>query len=256
MNQLKKYEELAISSAKLGSEVLLKHFKLLSEYNVKEGAGLVTKADLESEKVICDFLLEHAPEIGILAEENGTKLTTDKRWIIDPLDGTTNFVHRIPHFSVSIGLEINQEVVVGVVLNPATKDIYHCYKKGGAYKNNVKINVSKTKELSEAMLATGFAYMKGNELKKALEIFYKLSLETHGIRRFGSAALDLCFVAEGIYDAFYERTLSPWDVCAGSLLVKEAGGKLSDFNGNYFSIYAKELLVSNGLIHDQLKLFL
>ena len=252
MKQFDIYKDIAIEAASIGGEVLLKYFNNISEYDEKEGAGIVTKADTESEKHIVEYLLKRTPDFGILGEEKGVSQTGDNRWIIDPLDGTSNFFHRVPHFNVSIGLEMNKEIVVGVVYNPITKDMYHCSKGGGAYKNNEKLFVTRTKELSTSMLGTGFAYMRDDELKHALDLFLKFSLNTHGIRRFGAAALDLCYVASGIYDGFYERTLSPWDVAAGSLLIQEAGGKISNYKGEPVSIYDKEILASNGLIHDEM----
>lgn len=252
MKQLEQYKSIAIKAADTGGKILLKHFKNLSKFDIKKGAGLVTKADTESEKVVSTFLKNQTPDFGIFGEETGYSHCGDNKWIIDPLDGTTNFVHSIPHFNITIALEMEGKVVVGVVYNPITGDMYHCTKGGGAYKNNQKIHVSKTKKLSDSILGSGFAYMSKKELKKALEIFLRFSLQSHGIRRFGAAALDVCAVAAGVYDGFYEKTLNPWDVAAGSLLVLEAGGKLTNYSGGEFSIYGKEIVASNGLIHDEM----
>ena len=252
MKQLDRYKDLAIKAAHIGGKVLLKHFENTSVYDIKKGAGIVTKADTESEKTISAFLRKNAPDFGIFAEEEGYKYKGDSRWIIDPLDGTTNFFHRVPHFNISIALEMDKKIVVGVIYNPVTDEMYHCSKGGGAYRNKERIHVSRTKKLSTAMLATGFAYMSEKKMGKALDLFLKFSLNCHGIRRFGAAALDSCYVAAGIYDGFYERTLSPWDVAAGSLLVTEAGGKMSNYSGGKFSIYDKEIVASNGLIHNEI----
>jgi myo-inositol-1(or 4)-monophosphatase len=252
MKQLEGYKELAIKAAHIGGKILLKHFEKISEYDLKKGAGIVTKADTESEKAISEFFRKRTPQFGIFAEEEGYKYKGESRWIIDPLDGTTNFFHRVPHFNISIALEMDKEIVVGVVYNPVTDEMYNCRKGGGAYRDKKRIHVTSTKKLSTAMLATGFAYMSEKKMKAALDLFLKFSLNCHGIRRFGAAALDACYVAEGIYDGFYERTLSPWDVAAGGLLVMEAGGKLSNYSGGKFSIYDKEIVASNGLIHKEM----
>jgi myo-inositol-1(or 4)-monophosphatase len=252
MKQFDRYRNVAIKAAHIGGKILLKHFENISEYDLKKGAGIVTKADTESEKIISSFLRKQTPDFGIFAEEEGYKYKGDTRWIIDPLDGTTNFFHRVPHFNISIGLEMDKEIVVGVIYNPITGEMYNCSKGGGAYRNKERIHVSRTKKLSTAMLATGFAYMSEKKMEKALDLFLRFSLNCHGIRRFGAAALDCCYVAAGIYDGFYEKTLSPWDVAAGSLLVTEAGGKLSSYNGKKFSIYDKEIVASNGLIHNEM----
>ncbi len=252
MKQLERYKDIAIKATEIGGKILLKHFEKIAAYDIKKGAGFVTKADMESEEAISSFLRKQTPDFGIFAEEGGNRYKGNSRWIIDPLDGTTNFFHHVPHFNISIALEINKEVVVGVVYDPIKKEMFNCRKGGGAYRNNSRIYVSKTKKLSTAMLATGFAYMRRDKLKEALDLFLKFSVKCHGIRRFGAAALDSCYVAAGIYDGFYEKTLNPWDVAAGALLVTEAGGKVSSYNGDKFSIYSKEIVVSNGLIHQEM----
>jgi len=248
----KNYENIAIKAALVGGKILKKYFRNLTEFEIKDGAGLVTMADKESESAISLFLNKKTPEFSILGEESGLSQRGENKWIIDPLDGTTNFFHSFPYFNVSIGLEVDEEIVVGVVHNPITNETYHCSKGQGAYKNKKKIHVSSTKELSTSLLGTGFAYMRGAPLDESINLFRDFTHLCHGIRRPGAAALDLCYVACGIYDAFYEKTLSPWDVAAGSLLIREAGGKLSSFDGSDFSVYSKSIVASNSLLHDEI----
>ena len=252
MKQFEQYEKLAIQAAELGGKTLLKHFTKISKYDVKKGAGFVTQADTESEQIISDFLRKKTPHFGIFGEEKGYTHVGKSKWIIDPLDGTTNFFHHIPHFNIAIALKLEGQIVAGVVYNPVNKELFYGSKGGGAFRNKKRLHVSKTKKLSESILGSGFAYMRQEKLKEALDIFFHFSVKSHGIRRFGAAALDVCYVAAGIYDGFYEKTLSPWDVAAGSLLVLEAGGKLSNYCGKEFSIYDKEIVASNGLIHKEM----
>ncbi|MEI6092263.1 MAG: inositol monophosphatase family protein [bacterium] len=246
------YKDIAVEAALLGGVVLKKYFNKVTTYDVKTDAGIVTKADKESEEIISDFFSKKTPGFSILGEESGLSDKGSSKWIIDPLDGTTNFFHGFPHFNVSIGLEIDNEIVIGVVYNPITEEIFHAEKGNGSYKNKTKMYVSKRKKLAEAMLGTGFAYQRDITLDDSLELFKRFTPLTHGIRRPGAAALDLCYVACGIYDGFYEKTLNAWDVAAGSLLITEAGGKLSNYEGKEFSVYSAEIVASNNLIHDQI----
>ncbi|HOW16321.1 MAG TPA: inositol monophosphatase family protein [bacterium] len=252
MKDLQKYKELAISASLEAGKLLMEHFNSINDFKIKKDAGIVTKADTDSETLITNILKKGTPEFGILAEEDGVKGDQNIKWIIDPLDGTTNFFHGFPHFNISIALEYKKELIVGVVHNPVNGDIYHCAKGAGSYKNKELIKVSKTDQLKSSLLGTGFAYMRGNELNSALELFKKFTALTHGIRRPGAAALDLCYVAEGIYDGFYESTLNPWDIAAGILLVQEAGGTVTNYKGNKISIYENNVVASNGAIHKDI----
>lgn len=249
---MKKYLKHAIIASNLAQKILLKYFTKINNFNVKKDAGFVTKADIESESCIKNYLFKKFPSSSFLAEESGNTGNTSLKWIIDPLDGTTNFYHGFPQFCISIALEINNEIVLALVNNPLSKDIYHSIKGSGAFKNKKQIFVSKTASLENALIGTGFAYMKGDELKNALKIFENFSNKCHGIRRPGSAVLDLCMIAEGIYDGFYEKTLNPWDLATGFLLIQEAGGKISNFEGKNFSVYNDEICASNSLIHEEL----
>ncbi|MCX6112248.1 MAG: inositol monophosphatase family protein [Proteobacteria bacterium] len=246
------YEKTAIEAAHLGGKVLKKYFNNLTDFKIKSEASIVTTADTESENVISDFLIKKTPDFSILAEESGLSERGKNRWIIDPLDGTTNFFHGFPNFSISIALELDGKIIAGVIHNPITEEMYHCSKGSGAFRNNKSIHVSKTKELINSMLGTGFSYQRGRSLDGSLELFRRFTELTHGIRRPGSAALDFCYVACGMYDGFYEKDLNPWDVAAGYLLVEEAGGKVTSFKGEKFSIYENNFVASNGLIHDQM----
>jgi myo-inositol-1(or 4)-monophosphatase len=248
----KDFLKIAESAVLKGGEVLLKYYNKLGSFDVKTGAGIVTKADKESESVICEYLCKQTPDFSILSEEEGLTQKGSSKWILDPLDGTTNFFHGFPYFSISLGLEIDNEIVVGVVYDPLHKELYKAIKHGGAYKNKKRLHVSKTEKLQNSMLGTGFAYMKNKIFDDNLRIFRTLSMKSHGIRRPGSAAIDLCYVACGIYDGFFEQTLNVWDIAAGTLIITEAGGKVSLYDGAPFCVYDKEILASNNLIHQQM----
>lgn len=250
MKDLKAYQDISISAAKKAGKVLMEHFNSIRDFQVKKDSGIVTKADTESEELLSSIFEKKTPDFGILGEEGGHKGAKDTRWIIDPLDGTTNFFHGFPYFNISIALEHKGEILTGLVYNPVTRDTYHAIKGQGAYKNKKRIHVSSTKDISNALIGTGFAYMRGEPLEEAINNFRKFTYKCHGIRRPGAAALDLCYVAEGIYDGFYEKTLNAWDVAAGSLIIEEAGGKISNFKGERFSVYGKDLVASNSILHD------
>jgi myo-inositol-1(or 4)-monophosphatase len=220
----------------------------------KQGAGLVTSADLEAEATCVRILKRAQPEFGFLTEEAPEKPAKNAgRWIIDPLDGTTNFVHGFPMFCVSIAAEWEGEIVAGVIYHPILKETYRAIRGKGAWVNNTRMHVSRTKKLGNSLLSTGFSYRKDRVLHKEMEAFERLSDIARAIRRPGSAALDLAYTARGIFDGFWERRLSPWDVAAGALLVQEAGGKVTDFKGNPFKIDSSELLASNAFLHKDLK---
>jgi myo-inositol-1(or 4)-monophosphatase len=206
--------------------------------------------DRLSEKTVVDTVLEAFPDHGILAEEetnieNGSGFL----WIIDPLDGTTNYAHGYPSFSVSIGLEHSGDVVVGVVYDPMRDELFSAIRGQGAFLNGDTITVSRSEVLIRSLLATGFPYDRAVSKENNLSYFSALIMASQEIRRSGSAALDLCAVADGRLDGYWELKLHPWDVAAGSLIVQEAGGTVSDFSGIRFSIRDKELVASNGRIH-------
>ena len=250
---LRQLENAAISAALKAGRVLRKYFDKPISIREKDNASLVTNADLEAEEVCIRSLLKKFPNSGILAEESDPRLPLGPcRWIIDPLDGTTNFVHRFPMFCVSIAAEWNEKVVVGVIYHPILREMVVAVRGQGARVNGKPIHVSKTRKLNEALLTTGFTYQKKRLLHKEMGAFERLSGIARAVRRPGSAALDMAYTGRGVFDGFWERNLSPWDVAAGSLIVEEAGGKVTDFQGKPFSIHAREILVSNGILHGAL----
>jgi myo-inositol-1(or 4)-monophosphatase len=233
--------------------VLRKHFGKKLRVDEKKNAGLVTNADVEAEDAVLRVLRRRFPSFGVLTEEAGRMTSpTPGRFIVDPLDGTTNFVHGFPMFCVSLAAEWNGKVVVGVIYHPLFGEIYLGVRGQGATLNGRPLKVSVTPELHNSLLSTGFSYRKEEWLKREMESFEKLSGVARAIRRPGSAALDLAYTARGVFDGFWERRLSPWDVAAGSLLVEEAGGKVTDFQGNAFSVDTPEILATNGTIHPKL----
>ncbi len=215
--------------------------------------NLVTEMDRSSERVAVETLLSAFPRHGVMAEEE-TRIENgpDFVWIIDPLDGTTNYAHGYPNFSVSIGLEQAGEITLGVVYDPMRDELFSALKGHGAYLNDRPIHVSHADTLIRSLLATGFPYDRAVSKENNLNYFNALLMASQEVRRSGSASLDLCSVAAGRLDGYWELKLQPWDVAAGSLIVREAGGMVSDFSGVRFSIYDKEILASNGRIHNQM----
>jgi myo-inositol-1(or 4)-monophosphatase len=220
----------------------------------KGAIDLVTSVDRECERQIVDVIRRNFPDHSILAEEETDVYDAQNhyRWIIDPLDGTTNFVHSYPQFSVFIALEQNGGVIVGLVYDPIRNECFKAALGQGATLDGSPIRTSVAKELDKSLLATGFPYDRRDFADFYLSYFKAFMIRCQGIRRGGSAALDLCHVACGRLDGFWELKLKPWDIAAGSLIVTEAGGKLSDFSGKPFSIHGQETLATNGLIHDEM----
>lgn len=211
---------------------------------------LVTDVDRRCEEAVRQVL---APTgIPLLGEEGGG-LSTPTRWVIDPLDGTTNFVHGFPWYATSIGLEVDGEVVVGVVAEPVRRRIFRATRGGGAYLDDERLQVSRTDDLAQALLATGFPYDRAERAEVLLRPFRALLERTRGIRRAGAASLDLAYVAAGALDGFWEVDLSPWDVSAGTLLVEEAGGRVTDHTGRPSPPAPTSPLASNGPLHDALQ---
>lgn len=216
-------------------------------------SNLVTNVDKASEKHIKEFIQKKYPAHSILAEESGElKNESEYLWVIDPVDGTTNFAHGLPIFAVSIGLQRNGITIAGVVYDVMQNVTYSAETGGGAYADSRKILVSKNYKLSRSVLATGFPYNISENPDKAIEKFAAFTKSARGIRRLGSAAIDLCYVAKGIFDGFWEVYLHPWDICAGKLIVEEAGGLVTDFKGNAIDIYTHYVLATNGLIHNRM----
>lgn len=215
--------------------------------------NLVTETDKASEKLITDFIKKKYPLHGILAEEGSeVNKSSDHLWVIDPLDGTTNFAHGLPIFSVSIGLQKNGETIAGVVYDVMRDIVYSAEKGTGSFENEKRINVSKNENLGYGMLVTGFPYDIKENPDKASERFIAFLKQARAIRRLGSAAIDFCYVANGVFDGFWEVSLHPWDMCAGKLIVEEAGGLVTDFDNNPINIYSKRILATNGFIHQKM----
>lgn len=223
------------------------------EVHYKSAIDLVTTIDRQAEERIVRLLLGRFPDHSIVAEEK-TDIAGAKnyRWIIDPLDGTTNFVHAYPHFSVSIALERDGEVVLGLVYDPLREEWFKAIRGEGASLNDKPIRTSGVAELGKSLLATGFPYDRRERIDFYLAFVKAFILRSQAIRRNGSAALDLCYLACGRVDGFWEFKLHAWDTAAASLIVREAGGKMSDFSGGEFSIWGEETLASNGLIHAEM----
>lgn len=234
-------------------DILLKHFRRIRHVERKPGAGIVTEADKRAEKHILGRIFRNFPESSIITEESGEFRRSDELcWIIDPLDGTSNYAHGFPWFCVSVGLQVNGELTAGVVYHPTLGEMFYAERGKGAWLGDRRIRVSGTRQLSDALLGTGFYYARGRKLAEEIELFRRMNQLCLGVRRPGAAALDLAYVACGRYDGFWERGLSPWDVAAGVLLVEEAGGRVSRYDGKPTTLFEREMLASNGILHRKL----
>jgi len=236
------------------SGVLLKEkFNATHEIEYKGEINIVTEADKMSEALIIEAIRRYFPGHGILSEESPAVLGTEKlRWIIDPLDGTTNYAHGYPVFCVSIALEKEGKIILGVIYDPMRDDMFIAVRDEGVYLNDQKITVSSVDKISRCLLATGFPYDIRDSKENNLEYFNAMAVNVQAIRRAGAAALDLAYLAAGRFDGFWELKLKPWDTAAGCLMVKEAGGKITDLFGNQWNISSPHLLASNGMIHQQM----
>ena len=226
-------------------------FKISSKDSIND---LVTEADHAAEKAIFEVIQKDYPDHFILSEETGEiRSSSEYKWIIDPIDGTVNFANGIPLCCVSIGLEKDGEMILGAVSAPIISEMYIAEKGMGATLNDKKISVSSKQELKTSCLVTGFPYTYLDTPNGPLQVFEKLIRQGIPVRRLGSAAIDLCWVAAGRFDGFYEHQLQAWDSAAGFLMIEEAGGKVTDFEGNYYSTYQPHILATNGLIHEELR---
>jgi myo-inositol-1(or 4)-monophosphatase len=240
-------------AAQAAGKILLRYFGRDLIVSEKAGAGLVTNADLESEAAAIRILTRLRPDFGLLTEESAPRSSPGQgRWIIDPLDGTTNYVHGFPMFCVSIAAEWGGRIIAGVIHHPVLRETYVAVRGRGAFLNGRRLKVSPTSEIRNSLLTTGFTYRKDEWLRAEMEAFERLSAVARAVRRPGSAALDLAYTARGVFDGFWERRLSPWDVAAGVLLVQEAGGMVTDFRGKPFQIDMPEVLASNSNLHPAL----
>lgn len=241
-------------AAEQAAEHLMQGFRGSFDIRTKDGRhDLVTEYDTRAERIIVDEIVSLFPTHNILGEEGGSiDNGSDYTWIVDPLDGTVNFAHGVPAFSVSIGVQYKQELVVGVVHHPPMSDVFWAEKGKGAFRNNTKLAVSITDNLHEALVVTGFPYNAYENPGKCIDTFGDVIRAGVSVRRLGSAALDLCYVAAGHFDAFWEVKLNPWDVAAGKLILLEAGGTITNYLGEPHLLDRGTLLASNGLVHRQL----
>ena len=251
---LRMLQSTLIEAARAGAAEILRYFHGEFRIDNKEGVNnLVTEADHASEKAILSVIRSAYPDHMILAEESGSSHQTDEfKWIVDPIDGTVNFAHGIPLNAVSIGIEKNGTLIMGVVYNPHLNEMFFAEKGKGAFLNDKPIRVSTETNAIKACLVTGFPYTYIDQPNGPLDVFARFVKKGVPVRRIGSAAIDLCWVAAGRFDGFYEHKLEPWDSAAGALMVTEAGGKITNHQGEAFNIYEHPVLASNGHIHDEL----
>lgn len=246
-------KELAISIAHQAGEILRKNIGKITADDVedKHPFDYVTEIDKACEQLIINSIKEHFPDHEILAEESGKNQNTHSyRWIIDPLDGTTNFIHGYPHSSISIALQKEDEMILGVIYDPYRDELYYAEKGSGAYCNQKRIHVSRQANVNNCLIATGFPFKSRHLLDRYWKVLSAIFMDVSGIRRTGSAALDLAYVASGRFDGFWELKLSPWDIAAGAIIIEGAGGKITDFEGEKNHIWSGDVIASNGIIHD------
>ncbi|TGL60315.1 inositol monophosphatase [Leptospira ognonensis] len=237
----------------VGNLLIEKHLTPNLEVLEKSLYNLVTEADLAAERMVIEEIEKNFPSDGFLSEEFGEKAgVSGYRWIIDPLDGTTNYAHGLPLYGVSIGLEEEDTKlpVLGMVLFPELGTLYHAIKGEGAFRDKTRISVSKRMSMKDSLFCTGFPYDRNNSLDVLMTYYKSILSKSRGIRRTGAATLDLCWVADGKFDGYYELGLKPWDMAAAGLIVQEAGGRLTTMDGNDFNLYTPSLLATNGHLHE------
>lgn len=247
-----RFLETAAEIAREAGSLLANYLERRVGFELKGEFDLVTEADRASERLVVERLRTHFPAHGIVAEEGGGhENSSEYRWFVDPLDGTTNFAHGFPVFNVTLGLQRAGETIAGVVYDPIRQEMFAAERGSGAYLNNHRIRVSATKQLSDSLASTGFPSRKRHH-NVNIHFYYQMAMASHGVRRTGSAAIDLAYVAAGRLDFFWEFGLKPWDMTAGTLLVQEAGGRISDMKDGAHTVTGSEhLLADNGLLHDQ-----
>jgi myo-inositol-1(or 4)-monophosphatase len=248
-------EQVCSLSRETGKFILSEVEKIKTEnVEIKGKHNFVTYVDKTSEARIVERLQQILPEAGFIAEEGTSSRRGEKfNWVIDPLDGTTNFIHGLPPFSISIALTEGPEVVVGVVYEIMLGECFYAWKGGKAFVNGREISVTAIDKVDDSLIATGFPYSEFDVLKPFMGTLAYLMQHSHGVRRLGSAATDLAYVACGRFEGFYEWNLNPWDVAAGALIVQQAGGKVTDFSGGTNYVFGKEIVASNGCIHDEFR---
>lgn len=247
------YLEFASQLAREAGDVLKYYASREKKVEHKGRANLVTVADRESETLIIREIRSRYPNHTILAEESGLSEEAGQgRWIIDPLDGTTNYAHQFPMFCVSIGFEYEGQILCGAVYDPVRDELFSGSRGGGAFVNGEPITVSDVERLEDGLLLTGFPYAFREKMEFPMGLFRSFLVASQAVRRAGAAALDLCYLAAGRCDGFWELDLNPWDTVAGVVIAEEAGARVTNFDGRNFSIYSKEILASNSLIHDEM----
>jgi len=254
-NLLNEFLKTAVTAARLSGDIILRNLGQLSTADIqtKQAFDFVTRVDRWSEAVIMQMIREKFPHHLFLSEETlQQEADGDYRWIIDPLDGTTNYIHSYPMFSVSIALEYQNEIILGVVFDPLRDELFHAIKGGGSFLNNRRISVSDITLAEKSLIATGFPFRKKEMIALYLDAFRKIFENVSDIRRAGSAAIDLAYIAGGRVEGFFELNLSPWDIAAGSLLITEAGGRITDFAGGEQYLVTGNIVAGNTNIHSEI----
>jgi len=250
---LEKVRDVAVAAAARAGEILYRNWGGIHNVEKKGTIDLVTESDVASEKAIIEVIRSAFPDHTILAEESGVTPGADPHeWIIDPLDGTTNYAHNLPEFTVSIAFAHEGEMAFGLILSPVVGELFCAMRGQGAELNGRPIRVSSTRTVRESLLVTGFPYDLESVISPLMQRLETFLLAAQGVRRLGSAALDLCYVACGRFDGFWEQNLHPWDTAAGWIIVQEAGGQVTDFSNGNYSIDKKEILATNSLIHQEM----
>ncbi len=247
-------KEVLFEATREAGKIISDYFQGSFTVDNKEGINnLVTEVDKHSEKRIIEIIRKHYPTHSIISEEVGEMIQDSPyQWIIDPIDGTVNFAHGIPLCCVSIGLKHNEDLILGAVYNPMMNELFFAEKGKGAFLNDKPISVSTKSDFRKACLVTGFPYKWPDSKEHPIRVFERFIMEGLPVRRLGSAAIDLCWVACGRFDGFWEYNLSSWDVAAGYLIVQEAGGRITNFEGDAYSVFDKETLATNGQIHEEM----
>lgn len=244
----------AVGAARAAASIIREEAGKIDRSDVREKGlhDLVTDVDERSQQLIMEMLYEAFPDYGFLAEEDtdGARSEARRRWIIDPIDGTTNFTHGVPPYAVSIALAEDREVVVGVVLEVVSGELFTAVTGRGAFLNGSSMRVSTVPDLAGSLVSTGFPYRAVDHLESYLTVLGSFMYRCQGVRRHGSAAIDLAYLAAGRFDGFFETGLMPWDVAAGVLLIREAGGRVTQLSGEGNPVFTRQILASNGLIHD------
>jgi len=247
------FKQTAIEAARKSAQILRSRFGNISRIRKKENAEIVTEADTESEAVIVSTIHAEFPDHAVLCEESGLiPGASEYKWIVDPLDGTVNFAHQIPIFSISIALAVRDTIVLGIILDPVNDELYSAVSGQGAQLNGEPIQVSATRTIAESLLVTGFPYNVREIFEPVMMRYGRCLKASQAIRRLGSAALDLCYVACGRFEGFWEQNLKPWDSAAGALMVAEAGGRVTTFSDRPYTVEHTEILATNGLIHTEM----